>query len=229
MRRERFLILLISFLVFLIVHYMLIHFGYSANFIELLQFILFFSCLIAISDKKRNLYIALFLLGGSVAAEVAALLSGGGHYYLLAKSCDFAFSALFFAYSCLLISKFVLRDGKVTRDKLAAAICVYLLIGATWGMLFVLLETVDPGSLSMSFDAPGADAAQDAIYFSFVTLTTLGYGDIAPISAPARALAIIEAIIGQIYLAVMIARLVGLHIAYSTKDSKSAERDNPDA
>ena len=213
MRKERFLILLVALLIFLIFRSFFIHFGYSANFIKLLELILFFSCLIAVSERKRHLYIALFLFGISFAAEAVALLSAGSSYYLAAKSCELVFSALFFAYSCLLISAFVLRDGKVTRDRLAAAICVYLLIGITWGMFYALMEITVPGSLNMGLEIPGVDVTQDAMYFSFVTLTTLGYGDISPVSSPTRTLAIIEAVIGQIYLAVMIARLVGLHTA----------------
>ena len=224
MRKERFLILLIALFIFLVVRSFLVHFGFSVNFIKLLELILFFSCLIAISDKKRHLYIALFLFGASVTARAVALFWGDNGFYLSVKSFELIFSALFYAYSCLLILAFVIRDGKVTRDRLAAAICVYLLIGVTWGMFFALQETTVPGSLSIGLDAPGADVDQEAIYFSFVTLTTLGYGDIAPISAPARILAIIEAIIGQIYLAVMIARLVGLHIADSAKESRSVEK-----
>jgi len=228
MQKERFLILVVALFVFLIVRSFLTHFGYSANFIQVLEYILFFSCLIAVSEKKSHLYIALFLFGAAVAARAVIFFSGENLYFLPAKSCELVFSALFFAYTCFLITAFVLQDGKVTRDRLAAAICVYMLIGVTWGMFFALLEITAPGSLSAGLKSPGSDVEQEAMYFSFVTLTTLGYGDISPISPPARTLAILEAILGQIYVAVMIARLVGLHIADAAQKSKSTDTGNPE-
>ena len=229
MLKERFLILLIALFVFLILRSFLTHFGYSTNLFIVPEYILFFSCLIAVSDKRRHLYIALFLFGASVAARIIVLLSGENAFYMYAKSFELVFSALFYGYACLLITAFVLRDGKVTRDRLAAAICVYMLIGVTWGMFFAFLEITAPGSLSIGMDTVKTDFEQEAIYFSFVTLTTLGYGDISPVSAPARTLAILEAILGQIYVAVMIARLVGLHIAHAANERRSAASEKPES
>jgi hypothetical protein len=105
----------------------------------------------------------------------------------------------------------------VTADKIYGALCVYLLIGLTWGFMFLTLEGVQPGSFSLGQGQPNGIAKDPAtlVYFSFVTLSTVGYGDITPLSPPARSLAFMEAIIGQIYLAVLVARLVGLHIASS--------------
>ena len=92
------------------------------------------------------------------------------------------------------------------------AICVYFLIGLIWADVFFILETLQPGS----FQIPPEQVGQATLdYFSYVTLTTLGYGDITPISAPARSLSLLEAMMGQLYLAVLIARLVGIHIAQS--------------
>jgi hypothetical protein len=118
----------------------------------------------------------------------------------------------------------VLRAGRVTADKIYGAICVYFLIGYVWTFAYAILEQVQPGSFS-SQDAPGPVAEHIARvnrmrYFSFVTLTTVGFGDILPRSSTARTLATLEAVMGQIYLAVLVARLVGLHIVHAEK-SKS--------
>jgi hypothetical protein len=100
----------------------------------------------------------------------------------------------------------VLRGGRVDGERICAALCVYLLAGIAFGGLFAALEAVAPGSLG----GAGVDIGS-AVYFSFMTLTSVGYGDIAPAAPAARALAMLEAVFGQLYLAVLIARLVSLY------------------
>jgi hypothetical protein len=131
---------------------------------------------------------------------------------------NYGLAAIFFAFTACLLLADVLRKGAVTAHKIYGALCVYLLIGMTWGFMFLTLEWVQPGSF-MFGQARLSGIEKDPatlVYFSFVTLSTVGYGDITPLSPPARSFAFMEAIIGQIYLAVLVARLVGLHIAYST-------------
>jgi hypothetical protein len=130
---------------------------------------------------------------------------------------NYGLAAIFFTFTACLLLADVLRKGAVTADKIYGALCVYLLIGLTWGFMFLTLEGVQPGSFQFG-QARSSGIEKDPatlVYFSFVTLSTVGYGDITPLSPPARSLAFLEAIIGQIYLAVLVARLVGLHIAYS--------------
>ena len=98
----------------------------------------------------------------------------------------------------------------VSLDTLLGGIAVYFLMGIFWAMLFQLILVADPSSLKYSGSFPHF---AELLYFSFVTLTTVGYGDISPISAFARNLSILEAATGQIFLTVFIARLVGLHLA----------------
>ena len=117
----------------------------------------------------------------------------------------------------------VLRSERVTAGKIYSAIAVYLLIGLTWAFLFDLLEFVQPGS----FHLPGLNPTAgdepylrrydptNSIYFSFVTLTTLGFGDVTPATILARTLVWLEAVTGQMYLAVLVARLVSLQIIHS--------------
>ena len=82
-------------------------------------------------------------------------------------------------------------------NQLVGAVCIYLLIGAIWSLLYALLYTVDSGSFSERADLAVDGASRDWVYFSFVTLTTVGYGDITPVSPLARALTFLEAIVGQ--------------------------------
>ena len=101
----------------------------------------------------------------------------------------------------------VLGEGRVDAERVCAALCVYLLAGIAFGGVFAALERLGPGSLA----GTGSIDLDDTVYFSFVTLATLGYGDIAPAASATRALAVLEAVFGQLYLAVLIARLVSLY------------------
>ena len=110
----------------------------------------------------------------------------------------------------------VFRAEVVTRESVAGAICAYLFIGLMWAEVYSIIEIVSPGSFSSgAVGTAGIASARMQVshftYFSFVTMTTLGYGDVTPVSRPAQTLATLEAIIGQMYVAVLIARLVTVY------------------
>jgi hypothetical protein len=103
----------------------------------------------------------------------------------------------------------VLRPGRITTRRIEGAIAVYLLLGFTWAQMYELVSLWHPGAFA------GVVEGRDSnpwTYYSFVTLTTMGYGDIMPIHPLARALAVLEALTGQLYLAILLARLVSLEI-----------------
>ena len=109
---------------------------------------------------------------------------------------------------------------RVTLDTISAAICAYLLMGLGWGFLFAVVAIEHPGSFSRvllvhSGSSPMFMSLHNFFYYSFVCLTTTGYGDIAPTSDPARVLSVLESVTGQMYLAILIARLVSLEVAQS--------------
>ena len=109
---------------------------------------------------------------------------------------------------------------RVTLDTISAAICAYLLMGLAWGFLFAVVAMEHPGSFSRvllvhSPTSPMFMSLHNFFYYSFVCLTTTGFGDIAPASDAARALSILESVTGQMYLAILIARLVSLEVAQS--------------
>lgn len=111
----------------------------------------------------------------------------------------------------------VFRAGPVTAHRIRGAIAVYLLIGITWSFIYQLIAQLLPGAFSFpqSMTAKPGEEAHRAVltYFSYVTMTTLGYGDIVPVHPAARMFVIVEALIGQIYPATLLARLVSLEIA----------------
>lgn len=131
------------------------------------------------------------------------------------------FGILFMSFLAVLILSSVICARKVTQDVILGSIVVYLFMGVIWGFVFTLIETVQPGSFSLSAEATFPQVVSLLLYFSFVTLTTLGYGDITPLSAPARSFAYLEALVGQIYLTVLVARLVGLHISQALQKGSS--------
>ena len=109
---------------------------------------------------------------------------------------------------------------RVTLDTISAAICAYLLMGLAWAFLFAVVAMEHPGSFSRvllvhSQASPMFMSLHNFFYYSFVCLTTTGFGDIAPTSDAARALSILESVTGQMYLAILIARLVSLEVAQS--------------
>lgn len=135
---------------------------------------------------------------------------------------------LFLGYVLWIVLRAVFRAKDITSDILCGAICVYLLVGVLAGLLFVLIEYFAPGSFRVSNWNTSALVQQESfindpgwlLYFSFVTLTTVGYGDVLPANAIARSASVLVAVIGQILLMVQIARLVGMHVAQGVDSKK---------
>lgn len=130
---------------------------------------------------------------------------------------------IWLVYAISIIVGHLFRSQDVDVDTIVGAVVIYLLIAVAFMFVFQILEITSPGSLSGISDEARTSRASlvDALmYFSLVCLTTMGYGDIVPVSGIARPLAVIEGVVGQLYLAVMIARLVGLHIAKQSASSR---------
>jgi hypothetical protein len=143
-------------------------------------------------------------------------------------------SILFLGYVVALLLRVLFVRRSVTADTICASLCVYLVLGVLWAVVFSLVHMLDPAAFAFGFaDDGGAESMRFgaerfafAIYYSFVTMSTLGYGDIVPASEPARMLAVVEAVMGQLYLAVLVARLVGLHISQSSAGDKRVANQN---
>ena len=127
-----------------------------------------------------------------------------------------ALRIVFFSYTTGLILWRTLNRPDVTMDTIAGAACVYTLLALVWANLYLLIEVLHPGSFVIPAHwrpAPSGSPATALVYFSFITLTTVAYGDIHPAWAGVGGFVAAEAVVGQLYLAITIARLVGLHIA----------------
>jgi voltage-gated potassium channel Kch len=102
---------------------------------------------------------------------------------------------------------------RVFINEIVGTFNVYLIMGYTWSFVYVLLESLSPGSFQFAASTNGSLGVR-MLYFSFVTLTTIGYGDTVPVSPLAQMLVIVEAIVGQFYVAIVVAYLVSMHIIH---------------
>jgi len=132
------------------------------------------------------------------------------------------FSILFFGYILIVLFFIILSARKIDTNLIFGSVCIYLLIGLEWAFIYSLLEHQTPGSFQGNFTG-FSDAVQRGdwlfpqfLYYSYTTLTTLGYGDIAPRTSPAQMISSLEAITGQFYLAILVARLIGIHLISAT-------------
>ena len=169
------------------------------------------SLIIAVSDTRRSIIIALCLtVPWFVTLMINFPLFEAERGIVVKK--EIVFAVLLFFYTTITIFMHLLKSREVTSEILFASVCVYLLIGLTWAALYVFIDLIYPHSFIDVGDNLAITAPR-FLFFSYITLTTVGYGTMTPVSDPARSLALLEAIIGQLYLAILVARLVGLHIS----------------
>ena len=167
----------------------------------------------SISEGTRSLRVAALLAAPAVLGELGFFVfeSRETHWFAVISVGAFLAYVVFVVYKQSVFSK-----GRMTSDRVAGAISVYLLLGLLWALVYGVVSSTNPDAFKglSAFDLENSGAQPDFIYFSFVTLTTLGYGDMSPVSQIAKSLAWFEAVFGQLYLAVTIARLVSLEIAH---------------
>ncbi|MEI6634215.1 MAG: ion channel [Chlamydiota bacterium] len=124
----------------------------------------------------------------------------------------------------VVLVKSIFSGYRMTSDKIYAAISCYLLIGLLYAMFYITIEDFDPSAFGRVMPQWGGSASE-MIYFSFTTLSTLGYGDLTPQTALAQTASYLEAITGQLFVAILIARLVGLNIAHTTRDYQNGRNE----
>jgi hypothetical protein len=116
----------------------------------------------------------------------------------------------------------VFGAGTVTRERIGGAVGLYMLVGLVWADAYQIISIVVPGSFVGISAHDGSVDRSTWVYFSFATLTTVGYGDITPVARAARSLANLEALIGQLYPAIVLARLVSLQVTGSGSGSNKS-------
>ena len=120
---------------------------------------------------------------------------------------------LYFLMMTWLAMRQVLFTGPIDGNKIVGSVCIYLLLGLIWGTLYTALLVLSPTTFNGVRAGMWEDNLPDLLYFSFVTLTTLGFGDISPAEPVAKFLVYMEAIVGQFYIAILVASLIGIRVS----------------
>jgi hypothetical protein len=196
-------------------------FKYGDSMEALLMTLVLISGVLAVGRRRRTLVLAVVLVLPALAARWLNMFWQDlmpPEVYLIPAIIFIGFVMLQFLY-------FILRAPRVNSEVLCAGVAGYLLLGIIWMFAYILVARLHPGSFSYNVGPPPAHflLSFDAFYFSFITLSTVGYGDITPVSHVARTLAMTEAMTGTLYMAVLISRLVAL---YTSQGSEVSERKN---
>jgi hypothetical protein len=190
---------------------------------RLVNFSLTITMLIAVwsMERKRarwlnpkigmSLVIASLMIGGSILDD-----------YRLAIA-QLVIVISFLSLTTFLAWRQVMFSGHVDRNKIVGAICIYMLIGVVWAFAYLLVEALFPGSMNGLDHREWQHNLEDMIYYSMVTLTTLGYGDITPDQPLVRFLAYMESITGIFYTTVLVASLIGVRLAAYKPGENKAE------
>jgi voltage-gated potassium channel len=123
----------------------------------------------------------------------------------------------FYLWAIWLAGRQVLFSGAVDMNRIVGAICIYLLMGLIWTLMYLFIAQAIPGAFNGVEQMVWYDNFADVAYYSYVTLTTLGYGDISPVAPIARFLVYMEAVVGVFYMAILVASLIGVGITESQK------------
>jgi hypothetical protein len=206
-RMGQFTFLLISMLAFILLRPFLENFFGLRFLMTLFITFVMLSGVYAISSNKRVFIFGMIIFLPAMGMQWARFFINSVWPPLVGKT----MALVFIAYVIFIILRYLFSERHVTADVIIGAICVYLLFGVMWSFTYALIELILPGSFNYS-----GELDETLFYYSYVTLTTVGYGDVVPITNAARSFAILEAITGQIYLAVLIARLVGMHSSQFT-------------
>ena len=187
----------------------------------------------AVIDTRKQARMVLVLAGTCLCAmlcrPVMEMLGRFPAAMWLIEVVEGGLTVLFLTYVVCLIVRFLFQRQDVTYDIIAASLCGYLLIGVIFSVVYSLVVSFDVTAVAVN--SPAAVAAEDihfgdhrtasSLYFSFVSLTTLGYGDITPVTPYARTLAMLESVLGILYLATLVSRLVAAHRARLLNDDKT--------
>ncbi len=210
--KNRLLILLCLMLGLLVLVPILSRFVTARIFLEIFLTAIVISMAYTISRKKGYLIVGVLL----AIVTLAALWS---QYFFPNRSIaaiGMIAGALFIGGVIIGMLRFVLKSAEVNREIIYAAILLYLMAALMWAFVYTFLELIDPASFNIDLGHPQGYLLVFQ-YYSFVTITTLGYGDITPVTEVAKAFSVLEAVVGQLYLVVAVAWLVGMYVSKKSK------------
>src|SRR5215472_4359188 len=167
---------------------------------------LFLTALNLVIEKRRLRGVAILLCAAAVVTGLLNALGFERAFLIPGIIC----AMVFIAFTTGMILWKIISATKVTRETLYGAVSAYLFVGITFGMAYALVELLAPGSIRLTVETGRPLAWQDFTFFSFITLTTIGYGDVVPIGG-VKALVMLEAVIGAMYPPILIGRLLTLY------------------
>lgn len=194
----------------------------SGAFAMLLIFVLL-AAVFRVGGGRRSVpaRVAKILVAVTVVVQAVSVTLGRWDLALLARG----LTILCIVYTIVVVLTVLMRATNVDTAVIHAAICVYLLMSVGWALWYSLLFFLEPGAFAEGHGLTtfGQQAMPGELYYSLVTLTTLGYGDVVPLTTAARMSAALEAMVGQIYVVIAVARLVGLQVSHlSSMPGRSA-------
>jgi len=208
---SKFFYLLISIITYLIALAFLDGVNERNFVIGLLFSLLILLCVFAITNNR--ILVAFSIILGSIGLTCHWIINTTHTGYYLYLVYYFNNIILLTIITFYILSG-IAHHKEISANTLFGAICGYFFVGLTWSFIYILIQTFDAGAFSKYLLTSSVhESAENFFYYSFTTLTTLGYGDILPVSNLARTFSWLEAMVGQIYLAVWISQLVGLKIA----------------
>ena len=216
---HRHLQLLIVIIVLFVASPFVAPYYYGPTVLSLVGVAALFSATYAVSRRRSFVVVGLAMSILAIALTLWLSLRPV-HWLVIVSHTTLAALITFFAVAIL---SYVLGSGKVAWDKIYGAACAYLLLGYAWTFAYSVTEEAEPGSFRWVISAEPHDIVSRVMqlrYFSFVTLATIGYGDIVPVKAAARTLALLEAMLGQFFLVALVGRLVGLHIVHGNPERR---------
>jgi len=210
-KNNRFLVLLISLVIYFASFPIVENLTIAKHLLSFFYLLIIFSAVFSISDTKKPLFISSSFLLLTLTFRWLHYFYQLDTFYLL----ELSSTCLFWSYVASYILRFIINQQYITAELVYAAIAVYFIIGLIWTSAYQIIELNTPHAFSIVNEV--ATQKQELFfqmwYFSMVTLTTLGYGDITPITMTARSFVILEAMTGQFYLAILIASLIGRRVA----------------
>ena len=220
-RKQKYLVLIITLVGVLLVHALSRRLIVASLVHQVLITLTLLAVFLVVFKGRRERSVALLATIATIAVTWAHQIAPADRQFTL-EVAHYALHASFMGFAVMVILANVLKQKLVTGDEVLGAVCGYLLAATFWGNLYALTDVLLPGSFSMSPTFAGDLRTWDGRvsifdYFSLVTLTTMGYGDITPVRAPATTLALLEAVFGQFYIAVLVAQLVGLRLAQAMR------------
>jgi VanZ family protein len=204
--QQRCFLLFVALLALIVAMPFLYESSHGSIIIALVNVMVLLTAVAAVARSRSLFVIGVLLVLPALVFRILAIGTGSPGYFALAWS----FGAIFYIFTLANLLQYVLRQDKITADKLYGAVAAYMMIALLWALMYGVVQYFYPGAYAVG-GTPKALDMGEMIYFSFTALSTAGFGDITPVLIQSRFLTILEMVTGVMYVAILIARLTGVY------------------